>query len=112
MVNSLEDKKCKKRKVDISLNKSNRKKVRIFKKEDVLRTAWQIMTFEGDRYVKVSLAGLFVKVNNFSEFKTIDELYQEARNIVDTKGLVVAKRKRHDSSLIYVKHKKIMIPLG
>lgn len=112
MVNSVKIETSKMAKIDILSKKSNHKKVKFFGKNDVLRTAWQIMNFEGDRYVKISLNGLFVKIGNFSDFKTLDELYPELRNVVDTKGMIVAKRKNRDSALIYVKHKKIMIPLG
>lgn len=112
MVNSLKEKPSKNQKVDFSVKRNKFKKTRFFEKEDVLRTAWQVMNFDGDRYVKVSLSGLFVRIGSFSDFKTLDELYPELRNVVDTKGMVVAKRKNRDSSLIYVKHKKIMIPLG
>nr|WP_236918919.1 MULTISPECIES: hypothetical protein [Enterococcus] len=89
---------------------NSKKKTKIFKSEDVVRVAWSVKTFDEDRYVKVSMNGLFVQLGNFSSFKTIDELYPEIRNIVDSKGLIVAKRKSRNSGLAYCKDKGIMIP--
>ena len=93
------------------LNQSTTKKRKIYKEEDVLRVAWMIKTFDEARYVKVSLHGLFVKIGNFKDFKTVEELYPDIRNIVDSKGLIVAKRKSKLSKLIYCKDKGIMIPV-
>jgi hypothetical protein len=90
--------------------KISKNKTKIFKAEDVKRIAWSVKTFDEDRYVKVSMNGLFVQLGNFSNFKTIDELYPEIRNIVDSKGLIVAKRKSRNSGLAYCKNKGIMIP--
>lgn len=89
---------------------ATKKRTKIFKEADVLRVAWMVKTFDEDRYIKVSMTGLFVKVGNFNIFKTIEELYPEVRNIVDSKGLVVAKRKNRDSGLLYCKDKQIKIP--
>ncbi|HAT4364591.1 TPA: hypothetical protein I9148_002138 [Clostridium perfringens] len=89
---------------------NTRKKTKIFKTEDVVRVAWSVKTFDEDRYIKVSMSGLFVQIGNFKNFKTIDELYPEIRNIVDSKGLIVAKRKSRNSGLAYCKDKGIMIP--
>jgi len=90
--------------------KISKNKTKFFKAEDVKRIAWSVKTFDEDRYVKVSMNGLFVQLGNFSNFKTIDELYPEIRNIVDSKGLIVAKRKSRNSGLAYCKDKGIMIP--
>lgn len=87
-----------------------KKKTKIYKSEDVVRVAWSVKTFDEDRYVKVSMNGLFVQWGNFSNFKTIDELYPEIRNIVDSKGLIVAKRKSRNLGLVYCKDKGIVIP--
>lgn len=88
-----------------------KKKTKIFKIEDVNRVAWSIKTFDEDRYIKLSMNGLFVQLGNFKNFKTIDELFPEIRNIVDSKGLIVAKRKSRYSNLLYCKDKGIKIPV-
>lgn len=89
---------------------SFKKRTKIFKADDVKRVAWSIKTFDEDRYVKVSMNGLFVKIGSFNNFKTVDELYPCIRNIVDSKGLIVAKRKSKSGKLIYCKDKGIQIP--
>lgn len=89
---------------------TTKKRTKFFKSDDVVRVAWSVKTFDEDRYVKVSMNGLFVQIGNFSNFKTIDELYPEIRNIVDSKGLIVAKRKSRNSGLAYCKDKGIRIP--
>ncbi|MFA9002849.1 hypothetical protein [Enterococcus faecium] len=77
--------------------KISKNKTKFFKAEDVKRIAWSVKTFDEDRYVKVSMNGLFVQLGNFSNFKTIDELYPEIRNIVDSKGLTELGRSRPSS---------------
>lgn len=86
------------------------KRTKIFQREDVIKVAWLIKTFDEDRYVKISMNGLFFQMGNFKNFKTIDELYPDIRNIVDSKGLIVAKRKSRNSGLVYCKDKQITIP--
>lgn len=90
---------------------SRHKRKKIFKNEDVQRIAWSVKTFDEDRYIKISMSGLFVKLGNFSTFKTVEELYPEIRNIADSKGLIVAKRKTKESNLVYCKNKEIYIPM-
>lgn len=90
---------------------AGKKRTKIYKVDDVKRTAWMIKTFDEDRYVKVSLHGLFIRIGNFEDFKTVEELYPEIRNIVDAKGLIVAKRRNRNSTLAYCKDKGIKIPV-
>lgn len=104
------EKDLEKKTIEKKTKTSNRKRTKFFKKEDVKRVAWSVKTFDEDRYVKVSMSGLFVQLGNFKNFKTIDELYPDIRNIVDSKGLIVAKRKSLNSGLIYCKDKGITIP--
>ena len=92
------------------MQKSTKKRMKFFNVEDVKKIAWSVKTFDEDRYIKLSMNGLFVQLGNFSNFKTIDELYPEIRNIVDSKGLIVAKRKSRNSGLAYCKDKGITIP--
>lgn len=92
------------------MQKSTKKRTKFFNVEDVKKIAWSVKTFDEDRYIKLSMNGLFVQLGNFSNFKTIDELYPEIRNIVDSKGLIVAKRKSRNSGLAYCKDKGITIP--
>ncbi|EPY6472528.1 hypothetical protein ACWO4B_003225 [Clostridium sporogenes] len=89
---------------------SKKKKFKIFEKKQVVINAWELKTFDEDRFVKVSMNGLFVQVGNFNNFKTIDELFPEIRNVVDSKGLILAKRKYRTGNLLSVKNQNKRIP--
>ncbi|MBY6889379.1 hypothetical protein HYH68_16425 [Clostridium botulinum] len=87
-----------------------KKKFKIFQKNQISSKAWELKTFDEDRFIKISMNGLFVQVGNFSNFKTVDELYPEIRNVIDSKGLIVAKRKYRTGNLLSVKSENKRIP--
>lgn len=98
--------------INFVAKRSKKKTFRIYSKADVVRSAWMLRTFDEDRYIKISLSGLFVKIGNFSDFKTIDELYEDIRSVVDSKGLIIAKRKNQEKKLAYCKFLDKSIPLS
>ncbi|WP_256958475.1 MULTISPECIES: hypothetical protein [Vagococcus] len=95
----------------LPVKKSAKKKFKAVSPTDVLQSAWIVRTFDEDRFLKVSLNGLFVQIGNYSNFRTIDELYPEIRTVVDAKGLIISKRKNRNNQLAYCKDKGKFIPL-
>jgi len=77
---------------------------------DVKEKSWQILTLDGDTYVKKDLKGNFINTGTGEE-KNLHELYPRIRNCADASGYILAKRKRAGMQLYQQPKGKQRIPV-
>lgn len=80
---------------------------------DIISKAWQVYTWSGKVWVKMNFNGNFASVdkeghgqNKVSFLSDVEQLFPQIRNVADSEGVIIAKRKKPSDPLIPCRGKK------
>lgn len=60
---------------------------------------WQVFTLDGDKYVKADFSGNFINPVT-GKVVLISDIFKKIRNVTDSEGFILAKRKKPGSPLL------------
>ncbi|MDM5335798.1 hypothetical protein QUF84_00610 [Fictibacillus enclensis] len=72
---------------------------------DVKQKCWQVLTLNGEIYVKTDFRGNFMNPSSKKTVRLAD-IFPQIRNCTDSEGFLLAKRKKFGSPLFEQKSKK------